>query len=352
VDALLAIRVLEEVLERDAGPLLEPCRLLLARAAEAAFPCVRRRAFQVLVPAEREGRFAEVLRRFLQRTPDLLDAETRLALAERTLTDEKLESIIGCAHDTATEEAPSDEGRRPAPGLLGLLAAYGAAHPTGYRRIRAFLERMSLFASRPDVREAARAAAADLVAGFRNWLGPTARIAVDPDGGREYRWEDVVRFDDGVPPRDRQRLLSAIKHTALVREAVFLFSWGASVQLSEVAPGGVRVRLLGRLHGKSVYRVTVQTRFQGAFDLAVNVNHDLSADQVREEIQWLVLSGDPGNRREPLVEEFGGYWPEQDLWSEEFIVGETLYRAMRRLSGLDDGEETVRASVSRSPTPT
>jgi hypothetical protein len=45
-----------------------------------------------------------------------------------------------------------------------------------------------------------------------------------------------------------------------------------------------------------------------------------------------VLCGDPGARG-PLVEDFGGYWAEQELWSEEFISGETLDRALDRLAG-------------------
>ena len=40
--------------------------------------------------------------------------------------------------------------------------------------------------------------------------------------------------------------------------------------------GGVWIRLLGALHGKSVYRITLQSR-AGAFDLAVNVNASLPA---------------------------------------------------------------------------
>jgi GNAT superfamily N-acetyltransferase len=160
-------------------------------------------------------------------------------------------------------------------------------------------------------------------------------MAVDPETGQEYRWYDVVAFDEEVSPADRDRLLAAIKETAFLREAVFLFSNGSLIRLSDVPPGGVWVRLLGSRHGKSVYRVTIQTRFLGHYDLAVNVNHDLTEGQVRDEIHWLILSGDAGDRA-PLVEDFGGYWPGPDLWSEEFISGEPLARAMRRLSRRDD----------------
>jgi long-subunit acyl-CoA synthetase (AMP-forming)/N-acetylglutamate synthase-like GNAT family acetyltransferase len=340
-DALLAIRVLEEILERDEGHLVEPSRLLLARAAGARLPAVRRRAFQVLVPAERESRFPDVLRRFVERDPDLFDAETRLAVSDDTLSEAKLEVFIDCTLEACTAAAATDAGTRLARGLLDFLADYGAVHPTGYRRVRAFLESLTLLAPTERCRTEARRAGDRLLDGFRDWLGPGARVAVDPDRGREYRWEDVVVFDDAVPAADRPRLLTAMKRTSLIREAVFLFSKGVVVHLSDIVPGGLRIRLLGRLHGKSVYRFTVQTRFQGSFDLAVNVNHNLLHEQIQEEIHWLVVSGDPGYGREPLVEEFGGYWSEHDLWSEEFIEGETLHRAMRRLAKAPDHEERL-----------
>jgi hypothetical protein len=40
-----------------------------------------------------------------------------------------------------------------------------------------------------------------------------------------------------------------------------------------------------------------------------------------------------------LVGRFGGYWPDADLWSAEFIAGETLDRAFKRLSRQSQNEE-------------
>ena len=77
---------------------------------------------------------------------------------------------------------------------------------------------------------------------------------------------------------------TVLLRSAFLKEGVFLFSTGTTIRLSDIPPGGVWIRLLGTLHGKSVYRVTVQTRFQGSYDLAVNVNHDMTEDQVQEEI--------------------------------------------------------------------
>ena len=49
-----------------------------------------------------------------------------------------------------------------------------------------------------------------------------------------------------------------------------------------------------------------------------------------DEIKWLMqtgsLSGD-----EQLGEDFGGYWPEYNLWSEEYIYGETAGKFLSRI---------------------
>jgi GNAT superfamily N-acetyltransferase len=169
-----------------------------------------------------------------------------------------------------------------------------------------------------------------LEVGFRNWLGPPTRIAVDPETGLEYRWEDVVAFSEEVDEDTRGALMTAITRTTMLREGIFLFSGGATVRLDDILPQGVWVRLLGSDHGKSVYRVAVKTRDGAQYDLAVNLNRQLSQDAVEEEINWLIVCGDERGRP-PLVEMFGGYWPDHQLWTEEFIPGETLDHALDRL---------------------
>jgi long-chain acyl-CoA synthetase len=326
-----AVRLLERVLvEEEDGALAEPARLLLGRAATSRRLALRRRAFRVLVPAERESRFAATLQRFLDGAALILDAETTSAICERTLPDSKFNAFLAAARRACDEPRAERTWERRAASLLRFLAVYGAGHPTRFRQLRAFFVHTTLFAERDAIRREATAAMRTLEEGFRHWLGPSVRIAVDPETGQEYRWEDVVSFDDAVSAEDRGRLLDAIQNTPLLREATFLFA-SAAVRLNDVPPGGVWIRLLGSRHGKSVYRVTLQTRFQGAYDLAVNVNHGLDPAQVQEEICWLILCGEAGDRG-PLVEDFGGFWPDYDLWSEEFIAGETLDRALRRLA--------------------
>jgi long-subunit acyl-CoA synthetase (AMP-forming)/ribosomal protein S18 acetylase RimI-like enzyme len=334
--AIGATQLLESVVAEKESPLAEPGRLLLTRAADSESPDVARRAFQVLVPAAKEGQFKTLVERFLDRQPAALDAETRLELSKKYLPPAKIEAIVdltleACkdATGTAVERAVS---------LLRFLSAYGASHPASFRRLRGFLVRMNVFARDADVRGQAAESFAALRKGFRSWLGSSSQIAVDPETGQEYRWDDVIVFDEQVPENDCSRILSAIKNTPMIREASFLFSKGVTIRLDDIPPGGVWIRLLGARHGKAVYRVTIQTRFHGGYELAINLNHSLTPEQVEEEIRWLLLAAGSGSQ-EPLVEDIGGYWPEQDLWSEEFISGETLDRALRRLSKRKGEEE-------------
>jgi len=330
--ALNAVRLLERVLtSAEEGPLAEPARFLLARAAEISATEVRRRAFQLLVPVEREARFTGTVWRFLSRDPELFDAETQAVICERDLPQAKIDALTSLAWDSCRGCKEDGQRERIAGGLIDFLASYGAAHPIRYRSIRAFLVRASRFAETAALRERAEHAREQLQTGFWTWLGPTVRIAVDTETGQEYRWEEVVVFEDGTDAGAQSRLLQAIKNTPFLREATFLLYGGHVVKLSDIPPGGVWIRLLGERHGKAVYRVTVQTRSQRSYELAANLNQSLEPGDIREEIDWLILCGAVEDA-EPVVEDFGGYIPEQELWSEEFISGDTLDRELRRLA--------------------
>jgi long-chain acyl-CoA synthetase len=80
-----------------------------------------------------------------------------------------------------------------------------------------------------------------------------------------------------------------------------------------------------------VFRVAVRTRVREQLDLALNLNRTLPKDEAQEEINWLIVCSEARGLG-PLVEIFGGSWPEHDLWTEEFIPGETLDRALNRLA--------------------
>ncbi len=330
-DALLGVRLLETALGMEEGPPVDAARRVLGRAAGVRSEAAARRAFQLLAVAEQMPRYRDTIARFLDAPVRVLDPETTAVLVERGLSADRLEAFVIEAEARCRRAAPSSDSVDATGALLTLLAEYGAAHPAHYRALRAVLTRLVMLAPSEGAGARANDALARLTAGFRKWLGPPSRIAVDPETGLEYRWEDVIAFADDVDDEARARLLAAIKETPLLAEAAFLFSEKATVGLGDILPGGVWIRLLGTDHGKSVYRVAVKTRVREQFDLAINLNHTLSETEIEEEIGWLIVCSGAGSLG-PLVEDFGGYWKEHGLWTEEFILGDTLDRALARLS--------------------
>ncbi len=335
-----AISILENLIEHGEGEFIDTTLSILRHAAVAGQPDVTRHAFRVLTLTERPALYRQTLRTFIDATPELFNDETGAALNEHELTPETIQTLIAETEYRFQLGTQSDLAAATAATMLDFLADYGASHPARFRQLRAFITRMTLAAPSVEGTRLARLAIARLDDGFRRWLGQPSRIAVDPETGLEYRWDDVVAFADDVDDEARHRLLAAVKSTTMIQEGIFLFSRGAAIRLDDILPGGVWIRHLGSEHGKSVYRMAVKTRSSGQFDLAINLNRTLDEAQVQEEIDWLVVCAE-GRDLGPLVEDFGGYWPEQGLWTEEFIPGETLDRVIMRLSRKELDQERL-----------
>jgi long-subunit acyl-CoA synthetase (AMP-forming)/GNAT superfamily N-acetyltransferase len=333
-DAVEAVKILDHLLQLDDGEVAEHALRVLRRAADSESAAVRRRAFQVLATAEVDSRYRQTLDSFLERGSDLLDPETISVLVDRDFSPFQVDAFMDEAECRCQASGESLDPVLPA--LCDLLTGYASTHPSQYSRLRAFFTRAVMIAHHPDAREKAAEAKKKLAQGFRVWLGSPSRVAVDPETGLEYRWEDVVEFSDEIDAETRRHLLDALRRTPIIREASFLLTASPRViHLDDIVPGGVWIRLLGESHGKSVFRVAIRTRVREQLDLALNLNRSLPQDEVGEEINWLIICSDargPG----PLVEIFGGSWPEDDLWTEEFIPGETLDHALDRLARKHD----------------
>jgi hypothetical protein len=289
----------------------------------------QRKAFVMLLNAPSKPDSEAINRSFLEISIDFINKKLVEDVCLSGIKDKKLEILF-----KLTREYSKKSNKRCIK-LFRLLSRYGATHPTRYKIIRQFLVSCQLENYEPRIKRAAQVARFESRDGFRQWLGTSQEVAVDIETNKEYEWEDVIIFEESIDRNDRERLLNSFKNTTLIREAIFLFSRGILVRLNDIPPGGVWVSLLGEEHGKSVYRVTVQTRYQGSFDIAVNVNHDISFENILDEINWLIQSGTTAGDIK-LVEDFGGYWDEYDLWSEEFIQGETAGKFILRMTRQQD----------------
>ncbi|HET9554513.1 MAG TPA: GNAT family N-acetyltransferase, partial [Anaeromyxobacteraceae bacterium] len=311
------------------------CRALLRRAADAPDEDVRRRAFRVLLPNEEPAQTLATLRLFLDRMGAMALRDEDLAdLGERGLTDPQVRLLLAyLSSDRANGPLADLSDRKLLVGVMRLLTATAIAHPSWFAPVRVPLARLTLH---EDAAIAARAGEEfdRLRRGFSNWIGPNLRLAIDPQSGNEYGWSDVVVFEPSVAEAARPVLLQAIADATLVRASVFLLGRGVLLSLADLPPGGATVGLLGRQHGKAVYRLSLHTRSREVFDVAINVAEDLSFAELRQEVNWLLAAGAPP----PLVEQFGGYFGELGIFTEEFIPGDDVERQVARLLRQGEGK--------------
>lgn len=330
----------------DDGEAAKAARAVLLRASNLTDTAMQRRAFDALLREADESSFRAVVEKFVLATPEVLDEDIEITIRDLDLSRAQLYSLFALLRDHV--DTHSRQRIEAAPdafvALIRFITVYGVHHPVAYKAVRAELYKLLVSFGDSRLRDAIQGTIDELQRGLRAWLGPNQEIAVDHEGGQEYRWQDVTVFADDVAPEDRERLFAAIARTPLLREAIFIFSEATLVRLQDIAHRGIWVSFLGARHGKSVYRVSVQTRYYGAFDLAINLNQTLSPDDVQSEITWLICAG-PTEDRDPLVEDFGGYWPKYDLWTEEFIAGETVQRFLRRLDRQPDPERVERIAL-------
>lgn len=332
-EAVVAARVAGLAAASEDPALSAAGRELLRRTAISGPAPAARRSIQCLASAKDPEGFRTTLERSLEANPKLLDDETVAILAGQSMGRATVEAFVGLAGELLLRQ----EGSPAAEGLVRFIVAFGATHPSWYRRLRYLLTRGSIMGGSPQLRETARSAREELESAFRRWLGPVAHIAVSQETGEEYGWDDVVTFAEGVPERDRHRLLVAIKHSPLIREAVLLLHGGTTLELGHVLPGGICIQRIGEGHGRSVYRVTIQVRGGGRHELALKLAPEQTAESLRGETDWMILCGDGDTA--PVVARFGGHWPDLHLWTEELIPGENLAATLERLSVRRDGPE-------------
>ncbi len=113
----------------------------------------------------------------------------------------------------------------------------------------------------------------------------------DIETGEEYGWEDVLIFEEGLSDNEKKYLVDSISKTPLIREAIFLFSKGNLVRLSNILARGVWISKKGDEENATIFRVSIQTRHQGSFDILLKKNKNRESTEIKDEVNWLILAG-------------------------------------------------------------
>lgn len=293
-------------------------------------PETRRKMFLAALQTARKDNFLKLLDLYTRIEPGFLNDEIIKSINNASRGSDNLKEIEIVLQNHIEALTPETDSRQTAvPQLFKLLVSYGINHPLSFERIRRTFLLQELYGSRKDVKDIAQESRLEIRNKFTAWLGEIQRVAIDPETGEEYHWDDVLIFDQAISQSDQQTLKKVISENQIIREAIFLFSGGVLVSLNNILPSGIWISSYSQNENRSVFRVTVQTRFQGGFDIAVHLNRNTSVEDIEEEIKWKVIAGTEVND-EKLAAKFGGLWEEYNLWTEEFIGDESIERIIRR----------------------
>ncbi len=329
-DNKLALSFFDEILKDKKTPHYK-------LALEIAFrPCLinnieaRRKMFLAALQTCRKEVFQKLLEKYISEDYNFLNKEVIWAIDNISRGDENLNEIENVlVRQISGITSKSHLSKTAVHSLFELLVSYGVNHPLTYERIRKFFLQYELYGSTKDIRTISQKSRVELRKQFISWLGENQRVAIDPETGEEYRWEDVLIFDQAISDADQLHLKKAISEKQIIREAIFLISGSVLISLNNILPSGVWISKFSENEKRIVFRVTVQTRFQGGFDFSIHLNKGEAKELIEEEIKWKVIAGTE-LKGEKLAAKFGGLWEDYNLWTEEFVGDESVERFIRR----------------------
>lgn len=329
-DCEKAIAYFKMVLKKDNLPLYNLVKEIVSRPLLTQNKLARKELFITGLPHFKQTAFKEFLKVYLYADSFILDEVTSKMIIRYAKGDENLGAIYdilkGAIRNFKQERAYSSSC---IPSIFNLLAEYGISHPTRYKRIRQHIVRYQLAEEDPQLVAIAQQARIKLLNGFRGWLGNNQPIAVDVETGEEYEWSEVIIFEEDILGEDRDSILAGISETSLIREAIFLLSNGIMVRLYDIPPGGIWVSLVAKTDNAHYYRLSVQTRYQGGFDVMLCLNKNYEPQALRDKINWMIHISTLKNG-ENLVDNFGGFWADYNMWTKAYNATNSIQKFITR----------------------
>ncbi|MBD3226442.1 MAG: AMP-binding protein, partial [Caldithrix sp.] len=343
-EALKAVNYFDNLLQNETLAINNIIKEILTYPQICSHLTVQRQLFKLGLPYHTGDGLTSYLQIYLNQNKDLLDEETVAYLVEKCSSDEGMRAVHRVLKNELVKITPDSVKweRTAVPGLLDIFATCGVKHPARYKRSRQLIVRYQLRNDYKGLPEVAYQARKKLLDGFRLWLGDEQSVAVDIETQDEYTWADVVTFEENIPEEDRNRIIHALNTTSLLREAIFLLSGGDMVRLYDIPQGGIWISLLSDSEKKSTYRIAVQTRFRGSYDVTLKFDKSRDEETVRSEINWMIHAGAPAKGLR-LVHDFGGYWQEHRMWTEDYVSGYPVDKIISR--GLRGGKEDDRDRI-------
>jgi long-subunit acyl-CoA synthetase (AMP-forming)/predicted GNAT family acetyltransferase len=339
--AMLGVNYLAYLLTDEKLPIRNLAVSILWKPGIVVNESVRKEVFLLGIPLLSEDKLQRFIERYLYEFDNLFDNNIIDQFIELRKGKDSLDAINDViAANLSTLQQDGELNEKLISGLFNLLATYGVKHPTRYKRVRQMIATFQMASAYEPVKELASKARLKLLKGFRKWIGENQFVAVDVETGVEYQWQDVTIFEDEINETDRERILDIIKNTSLIRESIFLFSGGNVIRLYDIPPGGIWISRLEGTDESSAFRLSIQTRYQGGYDIQLNMFNKRATQKTLNEINWQILAGMEAGGVQLLVD-FGGFWKSKNVYTQEFNSGYSVAKVLQR-SLRKKGDEATR----------
>lgn len=286
--------------------------------------------FLLLLQNEKQSEVKKILEIYTKIGPQIIDEDIINQLVSLKNITQSVEEIYGIVNEKIQMYVGQENLEETIiPPLLDILAIVGIKHPTKYEDLRRKLVKLQLIKDWDIMSKIARMYRTKMRKGFRKWFGANEIVSVDSETGEEYGWDDVIVFEEELSEKEKKMLSNIIFKTPIIREAVFLFSKGVLIRLSSILPRGIWISKYTENEMTVAYRTSIQTRHQGSFDIVLYKNKGRNKNEVLEEVNWLILAGNRFFVTE-LVEDFGGYWEDYDIWTQKYLPGTTVASLFNR----------------------
>ncbi len=328
--AIKGIYYLEKLLNDESQQIYKIAFYFLDKPQLASSIEIQKELFLLAIQKISPKEFKHYFEIYLQLGTALFDGKIKTQLIKLRKEPEVVIIIGNILNDEIENKIEAKEIKGSIiPILLDILALYGIKYPTKYESLRRRLVKIQLNKDWEELADLSRKVRTKMRNGFRKWLGENETVAVDVETEEEYGWSDVIIFEEELEENEKELLNSAITKTAILRESIFLFYKGAVIRLSDILSGGIWISTHSDHKLFKIYRVSIQSRHQGAFDVLLRLNKTLEEEKVLDEINWLILSGSHHYLHE-LVENIGGYWNDYNMWSQKHLTGETVEHIFKR----------------------
>ncbi len=328
-NAFAALDYIKFLSKDETSSLFKIIKEILKRPLITSNINVRRKLLRNAIYVYHTSKLDCLLELFFKHNYDILNEEVINTLIE-VKSNEILPIIEGLINNTISDFENIKIELTPIPNLFQFLKNYVNFHPTGYRTIRRILVQYKIQGKNSEIIHLATETLQAIKIGFRKWLGQNQTIAIDNETGEEYTWHDILIFEENIPESDKERMIFGIVNQPIVREAIFFFFNGTIVRLNDILPGGIWISFHKDFKNYRVYRVSVQTRYFGAFDFSMILNISLPKEVVIRETDWLIITSSNASGQ-ILTDNYGGYCDSCDIWTEEYNPNENTWHFIERI---------------------